>query len=164
MRAIFWIPITPRCTIALKVDRIIIIWKNVRASWIDTLTTLKVDRATLVADMTDLKSRAFQSIFQSLNINPRKRNQNIEELGLLAICTRNWLSAVKDRTEKQGDKFILRSKTSKKKKRESMKKSKNLKKIKASWRIRNQPSKSWAIQSTWLATAEAATVTTNIKI
>jgi hypothetical protein len=55
-----------------------------------------------------------------------------EELGLLAIGTSNWQLAVKDRTEKREDKFILRSKTSKKRKRESMKKLKNSKKIKVS--------------------------------
>lgn len=95
--------------------------------------TLQVDRASQGADMTDLKSRVFKYILLdhlfSLKINQckKKTNKNIkaEELGLKVIDTSNWELVVKDRTEKQEERFILKSKTNKKKKRESMKKSKN---------------------------------------
>lgn len=70
-----------------------------------------------------MKNMVFQSL---IIINQKKTKQDIaaEELGLLAIATSNWQLPAKDRTKKQEDKykFILVSKTSKKKKRESMKK------------------------------------------
>jgi hypothetical protein len=85
------------------------------------LITLKVDRATLEADVTDLKN----TVFQSRSINQKDMtNQDIiaEELGPQAIDKSNWPLPVKDHTKKQEDKFILTSQTSKKKRRESMKK------------------------------------------
>jgi len=63
-------------------------------------------------------------VFQLHNINPKKTNQDniAEELGPPALDTSNWPLPVKDHTKKQEDKFILTNQTSKKKKRESMKK------------------------------------------